>query len=316
MKKQVFALTLFCCCLIGFAKDKNPINYRFHKNDTINLLKEEVDEEGKKTSSKLQVVVIEANGTKALLEFKSIIDDTAELDSSLNNSKLNFIADKEKFKEEIMSKTISPIILYENGKAKSVFNFEEVKTSMTEVLNTCLNEISENPEAALDMPKEKADSAMIIIKRFIMPLFETFMTEETIMSGYSTIVLSGLPQKLGEDKVTDKHATMRVSLSATENEGEYAFQRTIKAQYSADDLNDPSLKESNPMIFSLTSKLGALGTLLAAFIDSINVDVIEGGVVFANGIPKQLVHEKKITISAMGKNKERIEKVTISVIDK
>ena len=88
MKKQVLALALFCCCLIGFAKNKRPFDYRFHKNDTINILKVE-ENDSTKSSSKLQIVVLEAKGTNAVLKFTDLADFDG-VESIMNNPKLAF----------------------------------------------------------------------------------------------------------------------------------------------------------------------------------------------------------------------------------
>ena len=310
MKKQVFALTLFFCCLIGFAKDKNPINYRFNKNDTIYLLKE-VEKDGKKVSTKLQIVVQEAKKTTALLKFNQI-GSSFEADSTLIDQSTKDGLDK--FIEQIKSKSISPIIQFKNGKPKNIVNFKEVKAYSSEMVDNLFKVLSTRTENLPDSLKEKADSTALLLERFLKPMFEMFMTEDVFMSEYSDIVISDLPQKFEKISYDDGKNFFHYSLTATENEGEYAFQKVEKTELGREDLNDPEQK--GDLTIDIIKEMGALGKLVTAFLDSYKIEETSSGIIYSNGIPKQLVREKKTTISAMGRNKENIEKITISAIDK
>lgn len=144
-------------------------------------------------------------------------------------------------------------------------------------------------------------------------MLESFMTEEIIMSEYSDIVLSDLPQKLGKSSESRGKSNTQSSLTATKKTGEYEFQQIAKAELSKNELKDPQLKD-NPVIQMFT-EFGALGKLMGAFVDSLKIESTTNGVICSNGIPKHFVKEYKIIYSMMGQEKESTEKVTISMID-
>ena len=231
MKKQVLALALLCCCLIGFAKDKRPINYRFHKNDTINILKV-VERDSTKKTTKYQIVVLEAKGSKAVLKFKGL-PDTEGIESFMNNPSHGFIRNKENFTNRIQSMSqsfVSPIIRYKDGKPESMVNFKEMKASLLVLMDSVFSISSEFVKDAPDSLKvkeENTDSVMTKIKQIMRPLMEEFMTEELMMSDFSDIVQHSLPQKLGEWNGTKGGALGQYSLTATQNAGEYEYSYAI-----------------------------------------------------------------------------------------
>lgn len=316
MKKQVLALALFCCCLIGYAKDKQPFDYRFHKNDTINILKVE-EKDSIKGSSKLQIVVLEAKGSKAVLKFTDFVDFDGD-ESFINNPKFALFQDKEQFLENLQSFSrllVPPIIQYENGKPKSMLNFKEVKDSASVMLDNFFNLISKhlNPDS-LKASKNEIDSTMLVMTQFLKPMFEEFITEEVMMSEYSDLVQHDLPQKLGEWSETKGGATTQYSLTATQNAGEYEYQEKTKTELSKEELKDPQFKD-NPTIETIT-EMGLFGKLALAFLDSLSIESSTNGVIYSNGIPKHLVKEIRTSFSMMGRKRESTKKVTISVIEK
>ena len=316
MKKQVLALALLCCCLIGFAKDKRPINYRFHKNDTIHILKVE-EKDSIKTTTNYQVVVLEAKGTKAVMKFTDFAyPDVVE--SRMKNPKYSFIQDQKKLFEELQSLSmllISPIIRFENGKPKSMVNFKEVKDSTLVMFDKLFNLYSKHLNSdSLKASKTQVDSTMLMATKFLKPMMEIFMTEEMMLSDYSNIVQNYLPQKTGKWSETKGGATMQCSLTATQNSGEYEYYNITKTNLNGEDLKNPQLKD-NPVIETFT-ETGAFGKLALAFIDSLSIETTTTGVIYSNGIPKHLVKEVRKSFSMMGKKKESTEKVTISIIDK
>lgn len=312
MKKQVLALALLCCCLIGFAKDKRPINYRFHKNDTINFLST-TERDGSTSSSKYQVVVLESKGKKALLKFNVLsFGDEIEEDSTPTDSAFNFIQNKEAFLEMFKSKMVSPIIQFEKGEAKKIVNFEEQKASMKELMNVILNEYSKNPKMNQDKPMN--DSILVFIKNFMMPMVDEFLTEEMFLKDYSSIVLNDIPQKLGEFNKNDGKTILQSSLTATQIAGEYAFRQICKMELSKEDLKNSERKD-NPVV-NMISNMGLGGKLMLAFVDSMQFETTKSGVVYSNGLPKHFVEETRVSFSAMGKKKEMITKQTVSIIEK
>lgn len=318
MKKQVLALALLCCCLIGFAKDKRPINYRFHKNDTINILKV-VERDSTKKTTKYQIVVLEAKGSKAVLKFKGIPDPDG-FESFMNNPSHGFIKNKENFLNKIQSlslSSVSPIIRYKNGKPKGMVNFKEMKTSTLVLLDSVFSISSQLVKDAPDSMKvkeENTDSVMTMIKQIMRPLMEEFMTEELMMSQYSDMVQSSMPQKLGKWSETKGGALGQYSLTATQNAGEYEYHDKAKIELSKEDLSNPQLKD-NPAVEAFT-EMGGLGKLMVAFLDSFSFERTTNGVICSNGIPKHFVKETKGVFSVMGRKKKSTQKVTISVIDK
>lgn len=319
MKKQVLALALLCCCLIGFAKDKSPINYRFHKNDTITLLMEKESDgmrSSKKSSNKLQIIVLEAKESKALLKL-NYFDVKVEVDSTTSNSKLDLLQNKEELLTNIMSKMVPPIIQFENGKPKSMKNFKEVKASITEIWDGLFDTIVESFPDSL-----KEDSTMLGVTQFIKPMLDAlmteFMTEETLLAGYSDFIITDLPTKLGESSKGDEKAVITSSFLATETKGEYAYQRTEKANLSKKDLKESNDNKDSAIseFTSLFKETGALGALATAFLDSMSIDNKKSGVLLSNGIPKHLVSESRVKFSIMGETKETYNKLTISVIEK
>ena len=324
MKKQVIALALFCCCLIGYAKDKRPFDYRFHKNDTIYLLQETEIDSIKHPIQKYQIVVLEAKGSKAVLKFTGL-PNSEGLDS-INNKFIDkkipglSLKDKEGFLNRIKSLSqslVSPIIRYEDGKPKGMVNFKEMKDSTLVIMDNIFNMSSQQLKDAPDSMKVKGediDSTMTMLKQFMMPMMEMFMTEELMMSQYSDMVQGEMPQKLGKWGVTNGGTTVQVSLTATQNAGEYEYQSITKTNLNRDDLKDPQLKD-NPAIETFT-EMGAFGKLALAFMDSLSIESTTNGVIYSNGIPKHLVKELRTSYSMMGQTKESIKRETISVIDK
>lgn len=308
MKKQVLALVLLCCSLFSLAKDNRPINYQFHKNDTINLLIIQ-DRDGNKSSAKLQITVQEAKGSKVLLKF-NYLDAKADIDSSSGNPTLNFLQNKEGFLANLMSKKAPSIIQYINGEPKSIKNFKEVKASMLEMLDDLFNLATESlPDSLKEEPTTQG------MTEFLKPMFEEFMTEDILMAEFSDYIITDLPTELGESTIGDEKAFISSSLLATEKAGEYAYQRTKKANLSKKDLKE-SNEKTNPAISELTSGLKSWGALATAFLDSLSIDNKQSGIVLSNGIPKHFVVESRIKFSVMGETKEKHEKMTISVIDK
>lgn len=316
MKKQVLALALLCCCLFGLAKDKRPINYRFHKNDTINILKVE-EKDSITIPSKLQVVVLEAKGTKAVLKFTHLANPDG-IESIRKNPKFSLIQDKEKLFEKLQSlsrSSISPIIQFEKGKPKSMVNFKEVKDSSLVMFDEIFTLIPKHLNTdSLKTSKTKVDSTMLMVTKFLRPMIEEFMTEEMMLSEYSDIVQNNLPQKTGKWSDTKGGATMQCSLTATQNAGEYEYQYIAKTNLTGDELKDPQLKD-NPAIETFT-EMGVFGKMALTFMDSLSLETTINGVIYSNGIPKHLVKEVRKSFSMMGKKKESTEKVTISIIDK
>ena len=316
MKKQVLVLALLYCCLIGFAKNKRPINYRFHKNDTINILIAKENDSIKNTS-RLQIVVLEAKGTKAVMKFTSFADLDG-VESRMKNPKYSFIQDKERLFDKLQSialSSITPIIRFENGKPKSMVNFKEVKDSTLVMVDKVFSLYSKhlNPDS-LKASKTKVDSTMLMVKKILKPMIEEFMTEEMMLSEYSNIVQHDLPQKTGKWSETKEGATMQCSLTATQNAGEYEYYNVAKTNLNGDELKDSQLKD-NPALEVYTA-MGVFGKMALAFMDSLSIETTTNGVIYSNGIPKHLVKEIRTSISMMGKKKESTEKVTISVIDK
>ena len=328
MKKQVIALALFCCCLIGYAKDKRPFDYRFHKNDTIYLLQETEIDSIKHPIQKYQIVVLEAKGSKAVLKFTGL-PNSEGLDS-INNKFIDkkipglSLKDKEGFLNRIKSLSqslVSPIIRYEDGKPKGMVNFKEMKAStlvcMDSLFNISSQRVKDDYKDAPDSMKVKGediDSTMTMLKQFMMPMMEMFVTEELMMSQYSDLIQSDLPQKLGKWNETKGGATVQCSMAATQNAGEYEYQSITKTNLNRDDLKDPQLKD-NPAIETFT-EMGAFGKLALAFMDSLSIESTTNGVIYSNGIPKHFVKELRTSFSMMGQTKESIKRETISVIDK
>lgn len=318
MKKQVIALALFCCCLIGYAKDKRPFDYRFHKNDTINILKVEENDSTKKTT-KYQIVVLEAKGSKAVLKFKGL-PDTEGIESFMNNPSHGFIRNKENFTNRIQSMSqsfVSPIIRYKDGKPESMVNFKEMKASTLVCLDSIFNissQLAKDGPDSMKVKEENIDSVLTMIKQIMRPLMEEFMTEELMMSQYSDMVQHDLPQKLGKWSGTKGGALGQYSLAATENEGEYEYHDKAKIELSKEDLSDPQLKDN--LAVEAFTEMGGLGKLMIAFLDSFSFERTTNGVIYSNGIPKHLVKETKGFFSVMGRKKKITKKVTISVIDK
>ncbi|MBR6030491.1 MAG: hypothetical protein IKP36_00840 [Bacteroidaceae bacterium] len=320
MKKQILALALLCCFLFGFAKDKSPINYRFHKNDTITLLMEKESDGIKsstKSSNKLQIIVLEAKGSKALLKL-NYFDPKIDVDyTTSKDPKLGFLQNKEEFFTKILSKMVPPIIQFENGKPKSMKNFKEVKASITEIWDGLFDTIVESFPDSL-----KEDSTMLGVTQFIKPMLDAlmteFMTEETLLAGYSDFIITDLPTKLGESSKGDEKAVITSSFLATEAKGEYAYQRTEKANLSKKDLKESNENKDSAIseFTSLFKETGALGALATAFLDSMSIDNKKSGVLLSNGIPKHLVSESRVKFSIMGETKETYNKLTISVIEK
>ena len=309
MKKQVLALALLCCCLIGYAKNKRPINYRFHKNDTIYLLK--VTEKDSITMPiKYQIIILEAKGSKAVLKFNGMPNPEA-LDSFMNKPTSSLSIDKESLLNRIQSlqssrlSSVSPIIRYKDGKPTGMVNFKEMKASTLVFIDSIFSISSQLVKDAPDSMKvkgENTDSIATMMKQIMRPLMEEFMTEELIMSQFSDIVQSGMPQKLGEWSGTKGGALGQFSLTATQNAGEYEYHDKAKTELSKEDLSNPQLKD-NPAIEAFT-EMGGLGKLIVAFLDSFCFERTTNGVICSNGIPKHLVKETKECFSLMGPKKE------------
>lgn len=159
MNKLYIIIALFCS-LATYAKDNRPINYQFHNNDTINLIRVE-EEDGNKKTSKLQVIVLDAKNTKATLKFNTIAYDVT-VDSAVNSKMKDYMPDKEQLLAKIQALSLPPIIKFENGKPKSIVNFNEVKASISAIFDETIDFSSKKTKALHDSQEEEADSTIFL----------------------------------------------------------------------------------------------------------------------------------------------------------
>lgn len=306
MKQHFLGLALLCNCLLGMAQNR-PVNYQFTPNDTISFLKVKIEDSGEKDTTLHQLIVCEADATYALLKFNNPIEDETELIEKQESEKSDFHLDSIQAKFKLASKILSPIILYKDGVAKKVQNKDEIQSCVSDMLDL-VDELLEEE----DSPDTSNDTLRIVLRLF-KPALQRYFSEQAIIQDHSNLVISYLPKKLGKGKNKDGRASIRSKLSATETDGEYVFEQTIKKHYTASDLKDAEVMK-NESLLSAISSVPLLGDMFISYIDSYRVEINKTGIVFANGTPKTMQSVTKITYTMMGESTTDVTKEIVRFI--
>jgi hypothetical protein len=163
-----------------------------------------------------------------------------------------------------------------------------------------------------DSPDTSNDTLRIVLRLF-KPALQRYFSEQAIIQDHSNLVISYLPKKLGKGKNKDGRASIRSKLSATETDGEYVFEQTIKKHYTASDLKDAEVMK-NESLLSAISSVPLLGDMFISYIDSYRVEINKTGIVFANGTPKTMQSVTKITYTMMGESTTDVTKEIVRFI--
>lgn len=287
--KRILFFILVCKYFVSYAQvEGGLISYQLHPNDTITFMQDQVDNDGKKSSSTIQLVVHETADSRALVEFNSIFDD--------ENA-----SGEDQYMELLKSKILSPLIELDKGVSQRVVNIEEMKSSFSDLLDELTN--------APTLSQKEKDSLQLAM-RIIKPLFEKLHTEEAIMQEFSDLVISNLPEKLGSAITKKDGKKIKSTLKATDNPNEYRFHQVIQTEYSGADILSGKGQHADPMVAALSS----MGGIFVAMIESVKIEINRDGVVLANGLPKEVKVATKMTMSALGEQVKRTSTKNISMI--